>query len=410
MQPIAKRPPVKVPLAYNKAAPVQKAAPLAAATKVSHRALPNVPKPFAAAPAAVAPPVQAKRNLPLLAPETAVLQMARGRAPQQQREKLEARKARMRAKLEDSKPAAYPTLARPNKPRSLAATHPGTNQPLTFHHKLNAQKLLDALGLAIANKDRTLLKKLVVFSRQNMPDKTFIDQLFKVSPATVGFQKKFDKFQKKLIWTPWNGFFGDIPEVRLDDPKHDLDGHLTATGAMTPRSQLAHDVGPDFRLDVNELQRRLEALASQGASPYVAGEWGSSEGLVYQRSNTTPAIRVVRPDLRAPVARNNVNIVIASNDATTAVTVTLALRNGIGAPLPVIQNGRQWSAALPQLNNATDYDLTITAQGAPDQTPTVIAEGFTSINQLTAQELAAVQQARANRVQEEVDLSDFQLF
>lgn len=351
-------------------------------------------------------PGQANRAMPTRPPALATVQMMRRGPPQDQKERVDALRARLRAKLDARQLApatSYPKIERPNKPHSLSARHPVTRQPLTFHHKLNAEKILEALRDAIATKDLGLLEKLVVFSGQKMPSGAFISQLFKEAPLTVGFDKQFRDFLKKLVWTPWNGFFGDVPENRLDDPKHDIDSHVTASGSQTPRTRLAHDVGANFRLDVKELRRRLRALQSTGASPYREAEWGKSAGLVFQTGDTKPAVRVVLPHLKAPVARNNVSLMIASNTATTNLTVHLG--GDLGVMLPVVRAGTHWSAQLPDLAPGQHYVLTITAQGADGQT-TVITPNFTSSSTLTQTEMDALVTARQNRGNVEVDLSD----
>lgn len=289
----------------------------------------------------------------------------------------------------------YPQkLDRPKKPRSLGLKHPvkAGDFYLTFHHKLNAEMILEALRKAIRERDRGLLAKLVAFGRLPVPNEGFIRKMFQLDPPTEEFLKQFAKFRKHLIWVPWNGFFGDEPEIRIDDPGHSMDRHFTASGNITPRTQLAHDVGPEFKLDAAELTRRLNALASLDASPYRGSEWGEVEGMVFQLADPLPKIRIVEPTQKSAVPRNGATVKVLTNDATVSVEMLLD-----ATPLTnVRQAARCWLGDLPALGVGKTYIIRVIAKNGKNIS-TIAETAITSSFQTTDAEREAARKAKQAR-------------
>ena len=168
---------------------------------------------------------------------------------------------------------------RPDKPERLKGTDQN-NQPLTAHHKYGLNKINQDLNSAVIGH----------------PDPSSTTQGQNIlNWADPTNSKNGNLSYKQVAWTDHNAFKGPLPENRLDDPGNvsgakypELDTHFTASGTVTPASELAlhvHKAGGIHQMNPSDLRARLNALPNPNqASPYNPNEWVQPTPGKYQQA------------------------------------------------------------------------------------------------------------------------------
>lgn len=161
-------------------------------------------------------------------------------------------------------------MERPKKKAKGVKGKDASGASLTAHHKIPFNQIRDTVNDATGNSWSSLIPGRQARARANLA----------IWGAREG---NVDIGPKALTWTPHNLFMGPLSEHRDDDPDEALDTHFTASGSVTPRSELALDVthqGGLSRFDPKELRKRLTALAAarSQASAYDETEWQGAAG------------------------------------------------------------------------------------------------------------------------------------
>jgi hypothetical protein len=153
------------------------------------------------------------------------------------------------------------TMTRPKKPKRFTGYTDSRGNPLAFHHKYPSNEILA--------------------EAQSSTGSTKQAQELREKLKAWGSRPDLDEIGPSLAWTSHNVFPGPLPENRPDDPEKDplgirIDTHFTKSGTVTPKSELALEIavaGGIGKLDLEELNERLEALADREASGYESEEW-----------------------------------------------------------------------------------------------------------------------------------------
>ncbi|MEH2250340.1 hypothetical protein [Nostoc sp.] len=141
----------------------------------------------------------------------------------------------------------------------------GKPKTLTAHHKFGLK------GSPSIEKDA---KKVVETGEGETKLANWADPLHKQSEVDA----------QQITWANHNIFMGPLTNDRGDDPDKranesysDLDTHFTASGTVTPKSDLAlhiHKAGGITNFDSSELNKRLKALPNPShASEFKPDEW-----------------------------------------------------------------------------------------------------------------------------------------
>lgn len=176
---------------------------------------------------------------------------------------------------------------RPAKPDALTTKKTGNRfggNALTANHKYPFNMLHTDMNAAIGG-NKNARANLATWSERENPDET------------VGVPG--------VTWTRHNLFDGPLQETRADDPGHDIDAHFTASGNVTPRSELAVDLAAGGGLrgfDHEELTRRLEELGTeqrQTRSGFDPDEWeATAEGGMWKQKGRPDGWKDWSPEQR----------------------------------------------------------------------------------------------------------------
>lgn len=171
-------------------------------------------------------------------------------------------------------------LVRADKPDRIDRHKPVVpGRQFSAHHKADVARIRQELKAAISGNDQRALSNMARAAR--LPGGVPVAVVSAANKGGVGLtlaeEAAVKTFSKQIQWMNWDIFFGPLSDERKDDPdktKQRLDGHYTASGHTTPKSELARDLDiiGFSGFDPADLTARLNVIANL-PSPYVATEW-----------------------------------------------------------------------------------------------------------------------------------------